>query len=447
MPYRSIRHAILFSMVLCGNCFAQSLDIYVGFAMGGSTDQVARALSAELTRQNIESRVRNILGVGSANAAAEVRTFAGDTSKVLLFTTMTDGWDTSGLTEVITIGRFRDPRYLQPLKVFAPSGISIAHREKLAAAFASAARASSFQDMAKALNLVIAEPLSSTANADAKKEQDSGAGGTARQSERNRADTAATQDRAAQGRSCGVSIQVLEQQYVNTYTFNGRDTIGWRNNFGASNERWAKVDEAVRMLRDLQAAQNDRARAPAPRKDPFGIPLPPQPAFVPADYSGAIAWAQCLESESRVSAATQLAQNRSPQVEQSSAARSQTSIDSQNPARPSTSPVQAKQTPQSAIDCTKLAKFDDGGIAIKNECTVPVNVAYCIEKNLSSTWSCEKANVSSTDARGAALINPGNQHRIQYYVSDGGGRLIFGSCVHPAVVTALRMRTERFDCR
>lgn len=96
---------------------------------------------------------------------------------------------------------------------------------------------------------------------------------------------------------CPQSIQVVEQQYVNTYTYNANGTVAFRNNFGIVNQSWQTIYEASRQFEMMHRLQQERASAPIPTRDPFGNPIPPQPRFVPADYSAAITWARCHVGE------------------------------------------------------------------------------------------------------------------------------------------------------
>lgn len=262
--------------------------------------------------------------------------------------------------------------------------------------------------------------------------------------------------------TCVRSINVIEQQYVNTYTFNGRDAISFRNNFGVVNDNWMTISRAPSAFEEMHQAQQERARARIPTKDPFGLPLPPQPRFEPADYTAAIAWARCLASDYNASLRTQAGTTtnsqvaneaqtlRQPQLAGSTGPstnfRSEGVHSAARAATEGTTTRPVRDAPQDAMDCTNLVFHDDGSAAIANSCTKAVNASYCVLENVKSTWACEKA-IGSTDAKGAALIQPRGAHRVPWYVSGGGGRVIFGACVDPATVRNLNSKTRKFDCR
>lgn len=95
-------------------------------------------------------------------------------------------------------------------------------------------------------------------------------------------------------------------------------------------------------------------------------------------------------------------------------------------------------------ECLSAVNLPRGGLALRNNCDLKIEVHYCVE-NQKSFWKCNPNLV--TGGGGAATISPGLQHGIQDYGSDGGGSIKYIACFHPKVPLDWDQRRDTFACR
>lgn len=95
--------------------------------------------------------------------------------------------------------------------------------------------------------------------------------------------------------NCPQSVQVVEEQYINTFSYAGNGFVSFRNNFGVVSEKWQSIEAALETFIRRERLEQEKARNPpsCTGKDPFGQPAPCPPVYPPADYTRAIEWARC----------------------------------------------------------------------------------------------------------------------------------------------------------
>lgn len=92
-------------------------------------------------------------------------------------------------------------------------------------------------------------------------------------------------------------------------------------------------------------------------------------------------------------------------------------------------------------DCVRFARLPNGGASLSNNCSVRLNVSYCID-NPASTAACAKI------PRAVISLGPGDSHRMPSYGSDGEGPIYQAVCPYPEAAVEWTPAPEaKFVCR